>query len=129
LPPDGFDLVTNSLFLHHLERPEAVRVLENMHGAVRGGGLVAISDLRRSAAGWLIAWAGCRALSRSKVVHFDGPVSVRAAWTVAELQGMAREAGMAGVRVERAWPWRMMLVWERGAGNSQAAAAHAEVGV
>jgi 2-polyprenyl-3-methyl-5-hydroxy-6-metoxy-1,4-benzoquinol methylase len=127
LPEQAFDVVTNSLFLHHLTGEEVVAVLRNMRKAARRA--VVISDLRRSIGGYVLAWVGCRVLSRSRVVHFDGPVSVRAAWTVGELEAMAREAGMEGVRVERAWPWRMMLVWERGVGNSQAAAAHAEVGV
>ncbi len=128
LPREGFDLVTNSLFLHHLERPEAVRVLGNMREAARGDGLVLISDLRRSVGGWLLAWAGCRVLSRSRVVHFDGPVSVRAAWTVEELHAMARDAGMSTAAVARAWPWRMMLLWQRGVRSSKVTIANVEVG-
>ena len=126
LPRGEFDLVTNSLFLHHLERGDVVRVLGNMGAAGRAGGLVVISDLRRSAAGWWLAWAGCRVLSRSKVVHFDGPVSVRAAWTVEELGAMAREAGMGAARVERAWPWRMMVTWQRPRASEHVSAATAE---
>ncbi len=127
LPEQSFDVVTNSLFLHHLTDEEVVAVLRNMRRAARRA--VIVSDLRRSVGGYVLAWVGCRVLSRSRVVHFDGPVSVRAAWTVNELRELAQQAGMEGVRVERAWPWRMMLVWERGVGNSQVAAAHAEVGV
>jgi 2-polyprenyl-3-methyl-5-hydroxy-6-metoxy-1,4-benzoquinol methylase len=130
LPRGEFDVVTNSLFLHHLERGEVVRVLGNMRKAVRSGGLVVISDLRRSRAGWLLAWVGCRVLSRSKVVHFDGPVSVRAAWTLEELGAMAREAGMGSARIERAWPWRMLVTWQQSAASShdRSIAAPAEVG-
>ena len=50
---------------------------------------VVISDLRRSRSGFVIAWIGTRLLSRSPVVHYDGPVSVRAAWTIRELAGFA----------------------------------------
>jgi len=114
LPEGTFDVVTNSLFLHHLERPEVVRVLSHMRNAARaGGGAVVVNDLRRSHAGWLLAWIACRLLTKSAVVRFDGPASVRAAWTLDEMQAMTHEAGLTGAQVERSWPWRMMLVWER----------------
>jgi 2-polyprenyl-3-methyl-5-hydroxy-6-metoxy-1,4-benzoquinol methylase len=109
--PQTYDLVTNSLFLHHLTEPEVVAVLTHMKQSARRA--VFVSDLRRSVIGYLIAWVGCRLLSDSPIVHYDGPVSVRAAWTVEELATMARQAGMDGVRVAHAWPWRMLLVWER----------------
>jgi 2-polyprenyl-3-methyl-5-hydroxy-6-metoxy-1,4-benzoquinol methylase len=115
LPSDEFDVITNSLFLHHLTAREVVETLVAMKLRLRPGGLLVISDLRRSVIGYLLAWAGCRVLSRSHLVRHDGPVSVEAAWTCAELLAMAGEAGLDGVRVERAWPWRMRLLWERAA--------------
>jgi 2-polyprenyl-3-methyl-5-hydroxy-6-metoxy-1,4-benzoquinol methylase len=124
LPAGAFDVVTNSLFLHHLTARATVETLAAMKDRVTpgpGGGLLVISDLRRSVMGYVIAWAGCRVLSRSYLVHHDGPVSVKAAWTLAELRGMAQEAGLEEgrrLRVERSWPWRMRLVWERGGGGA-----------
>ena len=56
---------------------------------------------------------GCRVLSRSPVVHVDGPRSARAAWTVTELRGLAERAGLAGASVERRLPCRMLLDWSR----------------
>ena len=105
------DVVTCSLFLHHLDRPDVVRLLGRLAGATRY--LLVVTDLRRSRLGWVIAWIGCRVLSRSPIVHFDGPVSVRAAWTPAELVAMAREAGLSSARVIRLWPWRMQLIWKK----------------
>jgi 2-polyprenyl-3-methyl-5-hydroxy-6-metoxy-1,4-benzoquinol methylase len=109
---ERFDVVTNSLFLHHLDGPEVIAALGAMRVTARWG--VVVSDLRRSAAGWAAAWVGCRLLTSSRVVHFDGPVSVRGAWTVAELAAMARAAGMAGAKIARCRPWRMMLTWQGG---------------
>jgi 2-polyprenyl-3-methyl-5-hydroxy-6-metoxy-1,4-benzoquinol methylase len=110
-----FEVVTNSLFLHHLTARQVVETLAAMKTRVRPGGILVVSDLRRAMMGYAVAWAGCRVLSRSALVHHDGPVSVRAAWSIAEMRSMAREAGLEGARITRAWPWRMMLVWERGA--------------
>jgi 2-polyprenyl-3-methyl-5-hydroxy-6-metoxy-1,4-benzoquinol methylase len=112
LPAGTFDVVTCSLFLHHLQGEMVSATLRAM--AARARWMVVVSDLRRSMAGWLLAWGACRVLSRSAMVRHDGPASVRAAWTMAELRLLAEEAGMGGVRVRRCWPQRMMLVWSPG---------------
>jgi 2-polyprenyl-3-methyl-5-hydroxy-6-metoxy-1,4-benzoquinol methylase len=111
LPEGILDVVTNSLFLHHLTEADVVAALANMHATA--GRLLLISDLRRSRLGWIAAQVGCRLLSGSAIVHYDGPVSVRAAWTTDELADMARGAGLADAQITRQRPWRMMLQWER----------------
>jgi 2-polyprenyl-3-methyl-5-hydroxy-6-metoxy-1,4-benzoquinol methylase len=118
LPAPEVEVVMSSLFLHHLPtRTDVVGLLRQMQAAA--GRLVLVSDLRRSRAGRAVAWVGCRALSRSPIVHGDGPASVRAAWTVGELRALAREAGLAGAEVTACWPWRMRLRWEREGGNGR----------
>ncbi|HEX4124033.1 MAG TPA: methyltransferase domain-containing protein [Tepidisphaeraceae bacterium] len=107
--PGSFDVVTNSLFLHHLPDSAAViRLLSGMRQLARR--LVVISDLRRSRDGYLAAWLGCRVLSRSRIVHHDGPVSVQAAWSSEELRSFAVQAGMKDAAIAHCRPWRMMLV-------------------
>ena len=106
------DVVTSTLFFHHLRQPaEVISLLQNMRGCARH--MIIISDLRRTRWGLAAAWIGCRALSRSRMVHSDGVASVRAAWTPEELLDLATQAGLTGVRIYRRWPWRMLLVWER----------------
>lgn len=105
--PEGFDVLTCSLFLHHLSDDEAVELLTRMAAAARRA--VLINDLERSAVGYALAWAGCRLLSRSPIVHHDGPTSVQAAFSGEEALGLARRAGLAGVRLSRHWPWRFLL--------------------
>lgn len=110
------DVVTNSLFLHHLKEPEEVILfLRSVRRIARR--IVVISDLVRSPSGLLGAWLSCRLLSRSRIVHHDGPASVRAAWTIDELRNFAREAGMHGATIRSAWPWRMLLIWKPPAGE------------
>jgi 2-polyprenyl-3-methyl-5-hydroxy-6-metoxy-1,4-benzoquinol methylase len=111
LPEGTFDVVTNSLFLHHLERQEVVATLAAM--AKRARWMVVVSDLRRSAMGLAVAWIACRVFGGNAIVRHDGTASVRAAWTMEELSAMAREAGLDGARLRRCWPWRMLLVWEK----------------
>ncbi|HEY2155641.1 MAG TPA: methyltransferase domain-containing protein [Isosphaeraceae bacterium] len=107
--PEGFDVLTCSLFLHHLDRAEACHLLAKMATAR----LVLVNDLDRTRAGYLLAWAGCRVLSRSPVVHHDGPVSVAAAFTPDEALALARESGLVGATVTRRWPERFLLAWSR----------------
>ena len=108
--PTGFDAVTTSLFLHHLDPPEARTLLSRMAAA---GDLVLVNDLRRCRAGWWAAWLGTRLLTRSSVVHYDGPVSVAGAFTPAEAGRLAEEAGLEGATAANRWPWRFLLKWVR----------------
>src|SRR5262249_61498598 len=48
--PAGYDVVTCSLFLHHLDEADAVSVLAKMRDAA--GRMVLVNDLNRSKAGW-----------------------------------------------------------------------------
>jgi 2-polyprenyl-3-methyl-5-hydroxy-6-metoxy-1,4-benzoquinol methylase len=105
--PADADVVVCCLFLHHLGDEEAVALLRRMRTAARR--LVLVSDLRRSPAGYLFAWAGCRLLSRSRVFHVDGTLSVEAAFTTEEARRLAQRAGLTGARVTEHWPQRWLL--------------------
>lgn len=110
LSVEGYDAVVNSLFLHHLTDDQAAALLGRL-GEARH---VVVSDLARGCLAYSATWAGVRVLSRSGVVHVDGPLSVRAAFTPAELVSLARGAGLGGAVVQRVWPMRQLLVWSRG---------------
>lgn len=107
--PVRADVVISSLFLHHLDHPQAVAALRAMSGAADTA--LVVSDLRRSAPGLALAWTASRALSRSPIVHFDAVASVRGAFSERELAELARAAGLMGASVRRAWPQRMLLQW------------------
>lgn len=109
LPPA--DIVTNSLFLHHLDPPQVITVLRRLAAAARY--LLLISDLRRSRFHLAVAWLSCRIFSRSPIVHHDGPVSVHAAFTRSELLKLATQAGLPHATVKRVWPFRMLLTYAR----------------
>jgi SAM-dependent methyltransferase len=108
--PDGFDVVTCSLFLHHLSDDDAVTALRRMKGA---GRLVLVNDLARSRFNYLAVWLACHLTTRSRVVRFDGPASVRSAFTPAEALALAGRAGLTGARVSRRFPCRFLLSWSR----------------
>ena len=109
--PDGFDAIICSLFLHHLNDDQAVEMLRRMAAASRH--LVAANDLRRSMAGLLLAYAASKTLTRSDVVRVDAPLSVRAAFTIAEARAIAERAALGGATVKPRWPQRFLLCWWR----------------
>jgi 2-polyprenyl-3-methyl-5-hydroxy-6-metoxy-1,4-benzoquinol methylase len=109
--PGEFDVVTCSLFVHHLEETEAINLLGKMQRAA--GQLLLVSDLLRTVLGYQLAWWGSRILSRSSVVHVDGPMSVEGAFSMEELRRLADRAGLTGARFERRWPQRCLLSWRR----------------
>ncbi len=109
--PDDFDAIICSLFLHHLDEPDAETLLRNMAGATRR--MVLVNDLARSRCGYFLAQVVARIVSRSHVVHVDGPLSVAGAFTPDEAVALALRAGLAGATVRRRWPERFLLEWRR----------------
>ncbi|MGQ0553676.1 MAG: methyltransferase domain-containing protein [Planctomycetota bacterium] len=103
------DIVLCTLFLHHLEEVQAVHLLQRLAAATRS--LLLVVDLRRGRLGYGLAWAATRLLSRSPIVHRDGPDSVRSAFTPEELAGLALRAGLPEARVRRIAPLRQILRW------------------
>ena len=109
--PEGFDAVVCSLFAHHLDGPDVVKLLKAMRHAA--GSLVLLNDLSRSRFNYVAVWLASHLLSASRVVHTDGPRSVRAAFTPDEMKAFAEAAGMTGAKVESRFPCRMLLSWEK----------------
>lgn len=109
--PQGFDVIMCTLFLHHLAEADLVDVLQKMAGAARRG--VLVDDLLRTRFGYAIAWAGGRLLTRSPIVHTDGPLSVRASFTIDEFRALAERAGLRGTMIHRHWPQRFLFAWRK----------------
>lgn len=104
----AFDFAYCSLFLHHFDNEQALNLVRRMMQWTRHA--VLVDDLIRSRKGWLLAVAGCRLLSRSRIVHFDGPQSVRAAFSVQEMGQIAVQAQVADFEIRRLWPARFQWI-------------------
>jgi 2-polyprenyl-3-methyl-5-hydroxy-6-metoxy-1,4-benzoquinol methylase len=109
--PRRFDVVTCSLFLHHLDDEQAVRLLRRM--ARTAARMIVVSDLRRSVRGLILAYLGTRLLPTSSVNRVDSLRSVRAAFTLAEARRLADRAGLAEATLTTHWPCRFLLSWRR----------------
>lgn len=104
------DVVTCSLFVHHLDPPQVIGLLCTMRRAASRA--IGIADLDRSSLGLLLAWVASRALTRSPIVHADALLSVRAAFTAREAADLAMAADLEGATIDSAWPARWRLWWE-----------------
>jgi 2-polyprenyl-3-methyl-5-hydroxy-6-metoxy-1,4-benzoquinol methylase len=109
--PEDYDVVTMSLFLHHLPTDCVADVLRS--AALASRKMVLINDLVRNRFGYLLARFGGYVLSRSPIVHLDGPVSVAGAFTLEEVRELALNAGLHGASVRRIWPARLLFEWSR----------------
>lgn len=108
--PSQYDVVICSQFMHHLETATTAQVLAKLKSAATSR--VIVVDLERGLANWLQVWLATRVLSRSPVVHFDGPQSVRAAYSMAEFAELAARAGYSNTELRRTWPCRFVFVGE-----------------
>jgi SAM-dependent methyltransferase len=119
LPFDGgaFDVALMSLTLHHFEGDEPVRVLREL---ARVSHRVVVNDLERGRPNLIGATLLAHTLWRTNpLTRHDGPLSVRRAFTRAELAALADAAGLDDVVVRRRFFYRLVLT----AGRARAAAA------
>jgi ubiquinone/menaquinone biosynthesis C-methylase UbiE len=114
LPDRAFDVVLCSLALHHFPPDDAVRVLREMD-RLAGSGFV-LNDLRRGWLGWVAAWFAARLTTRNRLTRNDAPLSVRRAYTVSELDGLLRRAGIDDAKITT-HRWFRMAAVGRGAGH------------
>jgi ubiquinone/menaquinone biosynthesis C-methylase UbiE len=86
----SFDYVTTSLFLHHLDDDDVVRVLREMSRVARRG--IIVGDLIRHKRAYL--WIKLFTLFANPIVKNDGPASVAQAFTRDEILSLRDRAGV-----------------------------------
>ena len=107
--PVQADYVICSLFLHHFEEPEVVKILQKLDQSAKRFALV--HDLRRTNLGYALCWLGVHTLTTSHVVRTDGLLSVRAAFSVPEVERMFKAAGIKDSVCTTGWPQRFTVSW------------------
>jgi len=109
--PRSVDVALCSLVLHHLPEEAVVALLRQLAALVRLG--FVISDFRRGRLAWAAVWIVTRATACGRIARHDGPLSVRRAYTPAELTRLAERAGLPDLRWQRAPAFRQVGVWTR----------------
>jgi ubiquinone/menaquinone biosynthesis C-methylase UbiE len=107
----AFDLVSSSLFVHHLSPDEAVQFAREALRVCRIA--VLVNDLVRHPLHLAIAYTGVP-LYRSRITRNDAPASVRQAYTVEEMRDFLRQAGAGQIEIDRHFLFRMgAIAWKQ----------------
>ena len=113
----AFDLVSCSLFLHHLSPEEVVEFARESLQVSRIA--VLVNDLVRHPLHLALAYAGVP-IYRSRITRNDAPASVKQAYTVEEMTEFFRRAGAAKVEAQRHFLFRMGVVaWKTSPGSTR----------
>jgi len=108
----SFDLVSSSLFVHHLAPEEVLLFVQEALRVCRIA--VLVNDLIRHPFHLAVAYAGVP-FYRSRITRHDAPASVRQAYTVREMRDLLEKAGPGRVDLSRQYFFRMgAIVWKEG---------------
>ena len=105
---DGsFDYSISSLFTHHLDDVETVRVLEELSRVTRRR--IFIIDLHRHPIAYCFYRTVGRLFLHNRLLREDGALSILRSFKPQELIDLASRAGLDDVRLERRFPYRLIL--------------------
>jgi hypothetical protein len=108
-PPQSFDFVFSSLFLHHFTNEQVETLLRSFGAIARRA--VLISDLERHAVPYWFLRASRVFFGWHWMTVHDGKISVRAAFKAGELKAIAERAGLESIAVETHRPaFRVALI-------------------
>jgi ubiquinone/menaquinone biosynthesis C-methylase UbiE len=112
----AFDLVSCTLFLHHLAPEEVVKFARE---SLRVCGIaVLVNDLVRNPLHLALAYAGVP-IYRSRITRNDAPASVKQAYTIEEMSRFFRTAGAAKVEARKHFLFRMgVIAWKFAPGGA-----------
>ena len=110
-PDSTFDLVSSSLFVHHLSPEQLTTFARESLRVCRHA--VLVNDLIRHPLHLALIYAGMP-LYRSRLTRHDAPASVRQAYTLEEMKDFFQQAGAVGVETQRHYLYRMgVIAWKR----------------
>ncbi|HEX8638182.1 MAG TPA: methyltransferase domain-containing protein [Pyrinomonadaceae bacterium] len=107
----AFDYVICSLFTHHFTDENVVEVLREFNRTSRRR--VFVIDLHRHRIAYLSYKVFCAAFGISRLVREDGSLSILRSFKSAELEDLARKADLCDAKIERHFPFRLVLASEK----------------
>lgn len=106
----AFDLVSCTLFLHHLAPDEVVKFARESLRVSRLA--VLVNDLVRNPLHLALAYAGVP-IYRSRITRNDAPASVKQAYAIEEMSRFFRTAGADKVEAQKHFLFRMgVIAWK-----------------
>jgi len=103
-----YDILTATLFVHHFDNDQLADLFSSMRSQARIG--VVINDIHRHSLSYhSIKWL-TRLFSKSAMVKFDAPLSVRRAFKRRELVDILQRAGIIKYKITWKWAFRYQLI-------------------
>ena len=106
---DGqFEYALCSLFTHHFKNAEVVGILRELRRVSARG--IFVIDLHRHPVAYFFYTTIGRLFLHNRLIREDGALSILRSFTPNELLELAQRAGLDNPRVERHFPYRVVLV-------------------
>lgn len=103
-----FDVVIGTLFYHHFTNNELIQLLQHLKQQVAIGFI--INDIHRHPLAYYSIRLLTKLFSRSSMVQFDAPLSVRRAFTKTELLEILGKAGITKFTIKWKWAFRWQVL-------------------
>jgi SAM-dependent methyltransferase len=103
----AFDYVICSLFTHHFRDESVVALLREMSRVARRR--VYCIDLHRHPVAYYFYTTVARLFLHNRLIREDGALSILRAFSPRELESLAGRAGLSRAKVERRFPYRLVL--------------------
>jgi ubiquinone/menaquinone biosynthesis C-methylase UbiE len=104
---DCFDYAICSLFTHHFKNAQVVSVLAELNRVARRR--VFVIDLYRHPLAYLLYTTIGKLFLHNRLIREDGALSILRSFLPDELRQLATQAHLTDVRVERRFPFRLVL--------------------
>ena len=102
-----FDFALCSLFTHHFSNTEVAAILRELSRVSTRG--IFVIDLHRHPLAYYFYTTIGRLFLHNRLIREDGALSIRRSFTPKEMFALAQRAGLRNPRVERHFPYRLVL--------------------
>ena len=102
------DIIINSLFCHHFDDDDLVKLIKRMFYLTRQ--TIIINDLDRSPIAYYSIKAITSVFSKSYLVKYDATLSVERALTRSEWYNILKRGGINQFQIKWMWAWRWQIV-------------------
>ena len=102
------DIVTATLFMHHFETDQLIELIRRLKNQARFG--IVINDLHRHWFAYYSILFLTKLLSKSSMVKYDAPMSVKRAFKRSDWAEILEKAGIQNYRLQWKWAFRWQVV-------------------
>lgn len=102
-----YDIITATLFVHHFSDEQLIELFRSFNARVG----VVINDIHRHSLSYYSIKFLTKLFSKSAMVKFDAPLSVRRAFKRKELVTILDKAGIKDYSLRWKWAFRWQLIW------------------